>query len=233
MFNIAVNNNTEVKGDYNQYSPIPAGVYQVMIESADIEVDKIAGPTSKNPGKKMTMVSLKFDVYGAAQDGGSRPLWENIIVDHEVKDDKMQGFVTMNQHKLTDLVMQFIKVNCHGDASQSPFANGVNAETIGYLASGQLPLHLEIAVNKKSGENEVKSYFPVDAISASTGGNTQPQNAASNQQAQQPVQQQQQMNQQQPQAQGQQVAQGGMQQPQQGFNPNSNLPPFHQQQRTG
>lgn len=221
MFNIAVNNNTEVKGDYNQYSPIPAGVYQVSVAEADIEVDKISGPASKHPGKRMTMVSLKFDVYGAAQDGGSRPLWENIIVDHEVKDDKMQGFVTMNQHKLTDLVMQYIKVNCNGDASQSPFAQGVNADTIGYLASGQLPLHIEIGVNKKSGENEIKSYFPVDAINASNGGNTQPQNAQSNQQTQQQVQQQQQpMNQQQ----------------QQGFNPNavnSNLPPFHQQQRQG
>lgn len=223
MFNIAINNQTEVKGDYNQYAPFAAGPRQTMITEANVE-EKLGSPASKHPGKRMTMVSLTIDVYGAAQDGGTRPYWENLIVDHEVAatDEKMRNFVQLNQQKLTDLILQFVKVNYNGDVSQSPFANGINPQTVGYLTQSRQPLMIDFSINKKANENEVKSFFPADTNNAGTSSQTQQQNTQQNTQAQQNVNQHQPVNNdQQPQNNG-----GG-------FNPNANLPPFHQQQRAG
>lgn len=239
MFNLQIDNNSQVTGDYDQYSPFPNGVYQVSIDNADMEA-KIGSPTSKHPGKNMTMVALEMTVYGAAKDGGNRKHWENIIVEHEASQtsDSMAGFVQINQAKLTDLVMQYLAATCGGDVNQSPFVNGVDASTIGHLA-GQCIYSIEFKINKKANENEVKNFFPTDEHGNVKQPTQQQQQSSQQQTHQQPqnqqmqqAQQSQSMGQQQQQSQSPQQGQGGGFNPNgMGGNPNSNLPPFHQQQQ--
>ena len=183
MVNIQIQGQ-QVVGNYDEYTPIAEGTYQVNITEASFEVGQTKDTASKHFGKERTLLKMKFDVYNAKQDGGSRPYWETLVIDHSASqsDEKIRAFVGKNQQKATDIALQVIAKNPQAGAS---FAQGLNDQSVASMVNSTISI--ELGINKKNGENFVKSFYPADALQQPQQAYQQPQQ--NYQQPQQQVQQ--------------------------------------------
>lgn len=149
----------------DSYAPFPAGQYRAIVNTASVDIGK-TGASSKHPNRDRTIVKIRFDVFGAKQDGGSRPLFTNYIVDHEVAgtpqdtDGNLLNMVKRNQNEVYEIVKNVIMTRYQGQSQQSPFAAGINPQTIPALANAEF--NLDIGINKKS-ENYIKKFLTNDA----------------------------------------------------------------------
>lgn len=176
MFNLDVNNFQKHEVE-DSYAPFPAGTYQAVIASASID-EGLTGEKSKHPNMSRTLVKVRFDVAGAKQDGGSRPLFTNYMVAHQAADsnEDMANMIKRNQNDVFDLAKHVIMTRFGGNAQQSPFATGINPQSIPALAESIVTL--EIGINKKN-ENYIKKLVE---------GQPQQQQQQVQQQSQQPMQ---------------------------------------------
>jgi hypothetical protein len=181
MVNIPIAN-AQVSNDYNTNFPIAAGTYRAEITKAEFDVGT-SKTQGKNFGMNRTGLKVEFEVYGAKEDGGNRKYTDWILIDHQSTDTNLRNMINANLNKVSDLTLQVVAKSFQNNASSSPFAQGLNGNTVGYLV-GNL-VNITLIVNKKK-ENEVTSYFPPE-MAQETQQYSAPQQT---QQAPQQVQQQ-------------------------------------------
>lgn len=181
MVNIQINN-AQVSNDYNTNFPIPAGTYRAEITKAEFDVGTTK-TQGKNFGMNRTGLKLEFEVYGAKEDGGNRKYTDWIMIDHDSTDTNLRNMINANLNKVTDLTLQVVSKNFQGNASSSPFAQGLNGNTVGHLVGNLVNLTLKI---DKKNENEVTSYFPPEEVQ-SNQQHQEPQNQGQQNQGQQPA----------------------------------------------
>tara|TARA_R110002167_G_scaffold91458_1_gene246127 strand:+ start:191107 stop:191928 length:822 start_codon:yes stop_codon:yes gene_type:complete len=171
-FKMDVNNFQKAEVEDN-FAPIPKGSYQVDIAEAAFDYGQTK--TGKHIGANRTLLKLKLDVYNAKQDGGSRPMWTNLMLEHDAanNDSGMMNMVKKNNNNLFDLVTQVIRTGYQGNVQASPFAQGLTADNADYLV-GQT-IAVDIYVNKAK-ENEIGSYFPQEAVAPVQNQNVQQNN---------------------------------------------------------
>jgi len=181
MVNIQIAN-AQVSNDYTTNFPIPAGTYRCEITKAEFDIGVTKAP-SPNAGMNRTGLKLELEVYGAKEDGGNRKYTDWILIDHESTAANLRNMINANLNKVTDLTLQVVAKNFQNNASSSPFAQGLNPNTVGFLVGNLVDLTLKVYKDRKTGqdENEITSYCPPEQVQ------TNQQYSAPQQAQQQPV----------------------------------------------